>query len=72
VVVGVLLATLVVLVLLVVFLVRRLTAMTRQVRELERRLTPALTQLQQDAAVTGAELERVGEALSRVGRADNG
>ncbi|GGI04691.1 hypothetical protein [Egicoccus halophilus] len=68
VVVGVLLATLVALVVLVVVLVRRLARMAGDVRELERRLAPALAQLQRDAEVTSVELERVGDAFSRVGR----
>lgn len=63
VVVGVLVATLVVMVVLVVVLVRRVAGMARQVRALEARITPALTELQQRAAMTSAELDRVGDAI---------
>lgn len=72
VVVGVLLATLVALVVLVVVLVRRLARVAGELRELEGRIGPALAQLQRDAAVTTAELERVGEAFARGGSEHNG
>ncbi|MFA9428722.1 hypothetical protein [Egicoccus sp. AB-alg2] len=72
VIVAVLLGTLAALVVLVLVLVRRLARMAGEVRDLERRIAPALAQLQADAEVTSAELERVGEAWSRTGDGHNG
>ncbi|MFA9445261.1 hypothetical protein [Egicoccus sp. AB-alg6-2] len=72
VVVGVLLATLLALVVVVVVLVRRLARMAGEIRDIERRIGPTLAQLQQDAELTTSELDRVGEALSRLGRDANG
>lgn len=73
VIVAVLLGTLAALVVLVLVLVRRLARMAGEVRDLERRLRPALAQLQSDVEVTSAELARVGEAWSaRSDESDNG
>lgn len=61
--VGVLVATLVVMVVLVVVLVRRLARVAGELRALEQRIGPALTELQERAALASAELDRVGEAM---------
>lgn len=65
--VGVLVATLVVMVVLVVVLVRRLARVAGDLRALEQRIGPALTELQERAAMASAELDRVGDAIGARG-----
>lgn len=66
--VGVLMATVVVMVVLVVVLVRRLARVAGELRALEQRIGPALTELQERAAMASAEIDRVGEAIGARGR----
>ena len=61
--VGVFVATLAVMVVLVVVLVRRLSRVAGEVRALEARIGPVLSELQERAALTSAEADRVGEAI---------
>jgi hypothetical protein len=66
--VAVAVATLLVVAGLVLLLARRLAGLARDLGELEQRLTPVLERLQEDADITGRELERVSSALDQLDR----